>query len=164
MSRPLVDVRLDALCTRSGQEPYLEDVSVHVRYGEFFTFLGPPHSGKSAVLRAIAGFLPLAAGRVLVDAEDIGHLPPRQRGIGYVFHEGALWPHITVREHVEFGLRQMGLTATEMDRRVGTGVGRPGLAAPPPPRPHAPLPPPPRRPAPARPPPGGPPPPLLHQA
>ncbi|OLC37922.1 MAG: hypothetical protein AUH81_05345 [Candidatus Rokubacteria bacterium 13_1_40CM_4_69_5] len=129
MSRPLVDVRLDALCTRSGQEPYLEDVSVHVRYGEFFTFLGPPHSGKSAVLRAIAGFLPLAAGRVLVDAEDIGHLPPRQRGIGYVFHEGALWPHITVREHVEFGLRQMGLTATEMDRRVETVLGRLDLAA-----------------------------------
>src|SRR3989441_8356735 len=128
MSRPLVDVRLDALCTRSGQEPYLEDVSVHVRYGEFFTFLGPPHSGKSAVLRAIAGFLPLAAGRVLVDAEDIGHLPPRQRGIGCVFHEGALWPHITVREHVEFGLRQMGLTATEMDRRVETVAGAPETA------------------------------------
>src|SRR2546425_6607060 len=139
MSRPLVDVRLDALCTRSGQEPYLEDVSVHVRYGEFFTFLGPPHSGKSAVLRAIAGFLPLAAGRVLVDAEDIGHLPPRQRGIGYVFHEGALWPHITVREHVEFGLRQMGLTATEMDRRGGTVLGRPGLAAPAAPRPDDPV-------------------------
>src|SRR3989442_3035293 len=150
MSRPLVDVRLDALCTRSGQEPYLEDVSVHVRYGEFFTFLGPPHSGKSAVLRAIAGFLPLAAGRVLVDAEDIGHLPPRQRGIGYVFHEGALWPHITVREHVEFGLRQMGLTATEMDRRGGTGLGGPGLAAAPAPRPGGPVLPPRPRPALAR--------------
>ncbi|HEV8641623.1 MAG TPA: ABC transporter ATP-binding protein [Methylomirabilota bacterium] len=128
MSRPLVDVRLEALCTRSGQEPYLEDVAVHVRYGEFFTFLGPPHSGKSAVLRAIAGFLPLAAGRVLVDAEDIGRLTPGRRGIGYVFHEGALWPHITVREHVEFGLRQTGLTAAELDRRVETVLGRLGLA------------------------------------
>src|SRR2546425_7847781 len=74
MSRPLVDVRLDALCTRSGQEPYLEDVSVHVRYGEFFTFLGPPHSGKSAVLRAIAGFLPLRSEEHTSELQSLAYL------------------------------------------------------------------------------------------
>ena len=51
MSRPLVDVRLDALSTSMGPAPHLADVSLHIRYGEFFTVLGPPHSGKTAVLR-----------------------------------------------------------------------------------------------------------------
>lgn len=127
-SRPLVDIRLEGLRTDTGQPPSLEDVSVHIRYGEFFTFLGPPHSGKSAVLRTIAGFLPLAAGRVVVDAEDIGHLPPAQRGIGFVFHQGALWPHLTVREHVAFGLQQIGTAPAELDGKVGVVLGRLGLA------------------------------------
>ena len=58
---------------------------MHVRYGEFFTFLGPPKSGKSDVLRAVAGFLPITRGRVLVDSQDISAVPPRLRGVGYVF-------------------------------------------------------------------------------
>ncbi|MBI4246426.1 MAG: ABC transporter ATP-binding protein [Candidatus Rokubacteria bacterium] len=126
--RPLVDIRLEALRTRGGQPPDLDDVSLHVRYGEFFTLLGPPHSGKSAVLRAIAGFVSLAAGRVLVDAEDIGPLPPRRRSIGYVFHQGALWPHLTVRRHVAFGLEQAGLGAADLDQRVQVVLGRLRLA------------------------------------
>jgi ABC-type Fe3+/spermidine/putrescine transport system ATPase subunit len=128
VSRPLVDVRLDGLGTHTGQEPHLTDVSVHVRYGEFFTFLGPPHSGKSAVLRAVGGFLPLATGRVLVDNEDVGHLPPARRGMGFVFHLGALWPHLSVRQHVEFGLDHQGMTGPEMDRRVTVVLERLGLA------------------------------------
>jgi ABC-type Fe3+/spermidine/putrescine transport system ATPase subunit len=127
VSRPLVDVRLDALRTQAGQPPCLDDVSVHIRYGEFFTFLGPPNSGKSAVLRAIAGFLPLAGGRVMVDAEDVGHLPPARRGMGFVFHLGALWPHLTVREHVEFGLRLQGMSGREAAQRVAVVLQRLGL-------------------------------------
>ncbi|MGH7331346.1 MAG: ABC transporter ATP-binding protein [Candidatus Rokuibacteriota bacterium] len=127
MSRPLVDVRLEGLQTRTGQPPYLEDISVHARYGEFLTLLGPPHSGKSAVLRAVGGFLPLAAGRVLIDAEDIGHLPPGRRGMGFVFHLGALWPHMTTREHVIFGLREQGMAAPQIDRRAAVVLERLGL-------------------------------------
>src|SRR5205809_4384767 len=74
-TRPLVDVRLEALSTRGGRPPGVYEVGVHVRYGEFFTFLGPPKSGKSDVLRALAGFLPMASGRVLVDGQDICWLP-----------------------------------------------------------------------------------------
>ncbi len=127
VSRPLVDVRLEGLHTRTGQPPWLEDVSLHIRYGEFLTLLGPPHSGKSAVLRAVAGFVPLAAGRVLVDAEDVGHLPPGRRAMGFVFHLGALWPHMTVHEHVAFGLRQQGIAAPQIDRRVAMVLERLGL-------------------------------------
>jgi ABC-type Fe3+/spermidine/putrescine transport system ATPase subunit len=129
MSRPLVDVRVDSISTSTGMPPHLADVSVHVRYGEFFTLLGPPHSGKTAILRAVAGFVPLSHGRVLVDGEDIGHVPARGRGIGYVFHQGALWPHLTVREHVAFGLEQLGLARGEIDRRVEVVMNRLGLAA-----------------------------------
>ncbi len=127
-SRPLVDVRLNALTTRMGPPPHLEDVSVHVRYGEFFTFLGPPNSGKTAVLRAIAGFLPLAGGRVLVDGEDVGRLTPSRRGMGYVFHQGALWPHLTAREHVAFGLEQQGLSPADRHERVTVVLRRLGLS------------------------------------
>src|SRR3989442_983920 len=99
-TRPLVDVRLETLSTRGGRPPGVHEVGVHVRYGEFFTFLGPPKSGKSDVLRAIAGFLPMTSGRVLVDGQDISLLPPRARGLGYVFQEGALWSHLTVAQHI----------------------------------------------------------------
>ena len=117
VSRPLVDIRLEGLDTRGGVAPGVQGVSVHVRYGEFFTFLGPPKSGKSDVLRAVAGFLPITRGRVLVDSQDISAVPPRLRGVGYVFQDGALWPHMRARDHVAYGLRQQGLPKDEIDRR-----------------------------------------------
>jgi ABC-type Fe3+/spermidine/putrescine transport system ATPase subunit len=128
MSRPLVDVRLDGLSTRGGRPPGLAAVSVHVRYGEFFTFLGPPHSGKSDVLKAVAGFMNVTSGRILVDGQDIGALPPGRRSVGYVFQEGALWPHMTAAEHVAFGLEQQGLAAAEIARRVDVVLSRLGIA------------------------------------
>jgi ABC-type Fe3+/spermidine/putrescine transport system ATPase subunit len=128
MNRPLVDVQLESLSTNTGSAPHLVDVSLHVRYGELFTVLGPPHSGKTAILRAIAGFLPLRGGRVLIDGADIGGLAPRARGIGYVFHQGALWPHLTVRQHVAFGLEQLRTPPDEIDRRVEIVTHRLGLA------------------------------------
>jgi ABC-type Fe3+/spermidine/putrescine transport system ATPase subunit len=129
MSRPLVDVRLESLSTSTGPLPRLSDVSLHVRYGEFFTVLGPPHSGKTAILRAVAGFLGLSEGRVLVDGADIGGLAARARGIGYVFHQGALWPHLTVKEHVAFGLEQLALARDDVERRVDVVIARLGLSA-----------------------------------
>src|SRR5207247_301201 len=127
-TRPLVDVHIHALSTRGGRPPGVHEVGVHVRYGEFFTFLGPPKSGKSDVLRAIAGFLPMTSGRILVDGQDISLLPPRGRGVGYVFQEGALWPHLTVAQHIGFGLEQQGLAATEIARKTETVARRLGLA------------------------------------
>ena len=128
MSRPLVDVRLDRLSTTAGPPPHLDAISVHVRYGELFTFVGPPHSGKSAVLRAIAGFLPLASGRLVIDGEDIDGIPARRRGIGLVPHEGALWPHMSAAHHVAFGLEQQGMSAADIASKVETVLTRLGLA------------------------------------
>jgi len=128
MSRPLVDIRLETLSTRQGRPHGLDRVSVHVRYGEFFTFLGPPHSGKTDVLKAVAGFLPVTSGRILVDGQDIGALPPGRRSTGYVFQDGALWPHLTVRQHVAFGLEQQGMIPVDVAGRVEVVVARLGLA------------------------------------
>lgn len=128
MSRPLVDIRLEALATRGGVPPGLTGISVHIRYGEFFTFLGPRYSGKTDVLRAVAGFMTPSAGRVLVDGQDVSGLPPGARSIGYVFQEGALWEHMTVYQHVAFGLEQQGMSAGDVRARVTTVLGRLGLA------------------------------------
>jgi ABC-type Fe3+/spermidine/putrescine transport system ATPase subunit len=127
-TRPLADVRLEGLATRGAPAPDLDGVSLHVRYGEFFTVLGPPHSGKSSVLRTVAGFLVPVTGRVVVDGEDVTAVPARHRGMGFVFHDGALWPHLTVREHVAFGLEQHGMTSPEIDRKLDTVLTRLGLA------------------------------------
>lgn len=128
MSRPLVDVRLEEVRTASPPSPALVDVSIHVRYGEFFTFLGPPRSGKTAVLRVVAGFTPVVSGRVLVDGHELRDVAPRTRDIGYVFHDGALWPHLTVAEHVGFGLEQHGIRGEELARRIATVTTRLGIA------------------------------------
>jgi ABC-type Fe3+/spermidine/putrescine transport system ATPase subunit len=126
-SRPLVDLRLEGLVTETAPPPQLRDISVHVRYGEFFSLLGPSHSGKTSVLRTIAGFAPLAAGRVLIDGQDVGHLPPKARGIGFVHHGGGLWPHLSVRAHVAFGLEQRGMTGPEVERRSQAVLARLGI-------------------------------------
>src|SRR3989442_3876425 len=117
-ARPLAALRIETLSTRGGRLPGVHEVGAHVRDGEFFTFLGPPKPGKSDVLGAIAGFLPMTSGRVLVDGQDISLLPPRRRGVGYVFQEAALWPHLTVAQHIAFGLEQQGLAAAEIARKV----------------------------------------------
>jgi ABC-type Fe3+/spermidine/putrescine transport system ATPase subunit len=123
MSRPLVDVRLEAVATRDGPPPHLHDVSLHVRYGELLTILGPPRSGKTALLRAVAGFQPVA-GRILVDGDEIGGLPPGRRGIGLVSQDGALWPHLSVRAHVAFALEPQRLSASEIARRTDVVLAR----------------------------------------
>jgi ABC-type Fe3+/spermidine/putrescine transport system ATPase subunit len=99
---------------------------VHVRYGEFFTFLGPPHCGKTDVIRAVAGFMPVTQGRIVVDGRDISELPPGRRSIGCVFQQGALWPHLTVRQHVDLALECRGMARAargDRTRRVLTRLG-----------------------------------------
>jgi ABC-type Fe3+/spermidine/putrescine transport system ATPase subunit len=128
MSRPLADIRLATLRTSRGAPPHLRDVSLHVRYGEFFTVLGAQRSGKTALLRAVAGFLPLAGGRVLVDGHDVTMLEPGARSMGMVFQEGALWPHLTVREHIAYGLEHLGMAPGDREHRLAQVMRRLTLA------------------------------------
>jgi iron(III) transport system ATP-binding protein len=83
----------------------LDDVSLEIAPGEFFTLLGPSGCGKTTLLRAIAGFNDLTSGDIRFDGVDVLHLPAWRRGIGFVFQNYALWPNKTVFENVAYGLR-----------------------------------------------------------
>ncbi|MBX9472323.1 ABC transporter ATP-binding protein [Microcella sp.] len=83
----------------------LDDASVEVRAGEFFTLLGPSGSGKTTLLRIMAGLLEPQRGHIAIDDADVTHVPTQKRDIGFVFQNYALFPHLTVAENIEFGLK-----------------------------------------------------------
>ncbi len=96
----------------------LRDVTMTVKPGEFFTLLGPSGCGKTTLLRAIAGFHPINAGKILFDGADVSARPPWEREIGFVFQNYALWPNKTVFENVAYGLRLRKIGRAEISRRV----------------------------------------------
>jgi putative spermidine/putrescine transport system ATP-binding protein len=83
----------------------VDDVSLAVEPGELFTLLGPSGSGKTTILRLIAGFQRPSAGRILIDGNEVSPLSPAQRGVGVVFQDYALFPHMTVDQNVAYPLR-----------------------------------------------------------
>ncbi|HEM45473.1 MAG TPA: ABC transporter ATP-binding protein, partial [Alphaproteobacteria bacterium] len=105
----------------------LKDIDLKIEPGEFFAFLGPSGSGKSTLLRLIAGFGPPPSGRVLIGSDDVTHLPPWKRNVGMVFQNYALWPHMTVRRNVAFGLEERRLPAKEIRARVDAALELVGL-------------------------------------
>ena len=110
-----------------GDTHVLKGVNLNIEAGEFFAFLGPSGSGKSTLLRAIAGFGPKPRGRILVDGEDVTTLPPWKRDVGMVFQSYALWPHMTVRKNVAFGLEERRLRKPEIRERVDAALEMVGL-------------------------------------
>ena len=113
-----VEIRNVALSYDGGRTQVLKDISLDIRAGEFFALLGPSGSGKSTLLRLIAGFNWAQSGQILVDGEEISQLPPHRRNIGMVFQNYALWPHMTVRDNVAFGLVERRWTRAEIDAKV----------------------------------------------
>lgn len=110
-----------------GDTHVLKGVDLIIKQGEFFAFLGPSGSGKSTLLRAIAGFGPTPTGRILIQGRDIADLPPWKRDVGMVFQSYALWPHMTVRKNVAFGLEERGLPKPEINERVEKALDMVGL-------------------------------------
>jgi putative spermidine/putrescine transport system ATP-binding protein len=100
-----VDVRLVDLTRRFGDVAAVDSVTVDIARGEFFTLLGPSGSGKTTTLRLIAGFELPDAGRIELAGTDVTGRPPYARDVNTVFQDYALFPHMTVRENVEYGLR-----------------------------------------------------------
>ncbi|MCH7935895.1 MAG: ABC transporter ATP-binding protein [Proteobacteria bacterium] len=113
-----VGVAIEDLSLSFETTEVLKGVSLTIEPGEFFTFLGPSGSGKSTLLRAIAGFGPEPGGRILIGGEDVTHLPPWKRNVGMVFQSYALWPHMTVRKNVSFGLEERRIPAKDIHGRV----------------------------------------------
>ncbi len=96
----------------------LDDVSVDIRKGEFFTLLGPSGCGKTTLLRLIAGFEMPTGGVILLDGADITNLPPNKRPVNTVFQSYALFPHLTVAQNVAFGLQMLGQPAAKVKART----------------------------------------------
>jgi len=105
------------------------DLSLDVRDGEFFVLLGPSACGKTTVLRCIAGLEEPTAGEILIGDQDVTHLSPGARDVAMVFQSHALYPHLSVRGNIAFGLEVRGVPAAEITRRVEQAAGRLGLTA-----------------------------------
>ena len=101
-----------------GDTLVLDDVSLNMEAREFIAFLGPSGSGKSTLLRIIAGLETPDSGEVWLEGERIEALPPGRRGVAMVFQHYALYPHMTVRENMAFGLKNARVDRDEIDRRI----------------------------------------------
>ncbi len=96
----------------------LNDVSISINEGEFFTLLGPSGCGKTTLLRLIAGFEMPSSGMILLNGQDITYLPPNKRPVNTVFQSYALFPHLTVAENIGFGLQMQGRPKAEVNATV----------------------------------------------
>ncbi|MBQ7150892.1 MAG: ABC transporter ATP-binding protein [Synergistaceae bacterium] len=111
-------IRLNNIFVKFGRFEALHDINVHVKEGEFFTFLGPSGCGKTTTLRTITGFTTPSSGSVLMKGKDITNVPVEKRNIGIVFQSYALFPTMTVYDNIAFGLKIQKLGKNEIDSRV----------------------------------------------
>ena len=111
-------IKLNDIVVKFGDFTALHDINVHVKEGEFFTFLGPSGCGKTTTLRTITGFIEPASGTVVVKDRDITHVPIEDRNIGIVFQSYALFPTMTVYDNIAFGLKIKKMKKDEIDRKV----------------------------------------------
>ena len=116
--RSFSELRLDRIGRNFGEQAALSELSLTIRGGEFIALLGPSGCGKSTALNCLAGLLPLSSGSIWLDDRRIDGLPPEQRGFGMVFQNYALFPHMTVRDNVAFGLKMRKTPGPELRRRV----------------------------------------------
>lgn len=111
-------VQLEGLGKRYGEIDAVVATNLSVEKGEFVSLLGPSGCGKTTTLQMIAGFVEVSSGRILLDGRDITHAKPASRGLGVVFQSYALFPHMTVKDNVAFGLRMRKVPGAELQQRV----------------------------------------------
>ena len=111
-------IRLEDIVVRFDKFEALHKINVHVKEGEFFTFLGPSGCGKTTTLRTITGFIQPAEGKVWMQGRDITNVPIEKRNIGIVFQSYALFPTMTVRTYIAYGLTVKHVKRDEIKQRV----------------------------------------------
>ena len=111
-------LRIEAVVKRFGSFRAVDGVSLDIRAGEFFALLGPSGCGKTTLLRMLAGFETPDEGRILLDGRDIARALPHQRPINMMFQNYALFPHLTVRDNIAFGLKRARMGRADIDARV----------------------------------------------
>lgn len=115
-NKPIIELR--SLTKSYGTNTILKDFNLTINNGEFLTILGPSGCGKTTVLRLLAGLEELDSGHIILDGEDITHVPAEKRHINTVFQSYALFPHMTIFENVAFGLRMQKVAESEIKPRV----------------------------------------------
>jgi putative spermidine/putrescine transport system ATP-binding protein len=121
--RDFRELRLDELSRSFGALNALKGVSLSVKRGEFIALLGPSGCGKSTALNCLAGLLTLTGGSIWLDQTRIDRLKPEERGFGMVFQNYALFPHMSVRRNIGFGLAMQGKSKDEISRKVEEALG-----------------------------------------
>jgi putative spermidine/putrescine transport system ATP-binding protein len=121
-ARPFSELRLDGVSRQFGGQDALRDLDLTIRAGEFIALLGPSGCGKSTALNCLAGLLPLTGGSIWQDSKRIDTLPPERRGFGMVFQNYALFPHMTVRSNIAFGLQMRKLPKADITRRTEEAI------------------------------------------
>jgi putative spermidine/putrescine transport system ATP-binding protein len=122
LAEAIPDVRITGLRKHYGDVTAVDGVDLEIGRGEFFTLLGPSGSGKTTTLRVIAGFEQPDEGRVELRGRDVSRLPPFDRDVNTVFQDYALFPHMTVEENVEYGLRVKKVRREERRRRAAEAL------------------------------------------
>ena len=113
-----VAINIDQVIKRYGKLTIIPGLTEHIRNGEFFTLLGPSGCGKTSLLRMIAGFNTIDVGKIGFNDQVINDIPAHKRNIGMVFQSYAIFPHMTVRENVEYGLKLRKMPKAEMKEKV----------------------------------------------
>lgn len=115
----MADLKLNKVIKRFGEVQTIHGVDLDIKHGEFVVFVGPSGCGKSTLLRMIAGLETISDGEVIIDGQTVNDVSPSDRGIAMVFQSYALYPHMTVKENMSFGLRLAKRPKEEIEQRVG---------------------------------------------
>ena len=121
-SGPSYDVELLGVTKVFAATPAVDDLTLKVKRGTFFSLLGPSGCGKTTTLRLIAGFEQPTSGRVIIGGNDVAGLPPYRRDVNTVFQHYALFPHMSVADNIAYGLRQRGVPRSDIQRRVAEAL------------------------------------------
>jgi spermidine/putrescine transport system ATP-binding protein len=115
-------IQVENVTKRFGDHVAVDDVSIEIGEGEFFSLLGPSGCGKTTTLRMLAGFEVPTEGRILLEGEPVENVPPYKRDVNMVFQSYALFDHLDIAENVAFGLKRRKVDKSEIERRVGEAL------------------------------------------